>query len=247
MVEGRPVREVLLAYGAATLACALAAHGLAAAGLEAFVSVAVGAILLFGAIHLAQRSGGLVRHGIDLGGLLSPPAEGDEAGPLGLFDLARVVRRGLGPAARELAVALGISALIFPPFAAGYVAWFGLEGTFRLVPPPDLAAFALTQVVLVALPEEAFFRGYVQTRLGDAWPAGRGILRAEVAFPVLILQATLFALLHIVSEPVPSRLAVFFPALLFGWLRARRGGIGAAVFFHAFCNVYSEVLARSLH
>jgi hypothetical protein len=37
---------------------------------------------------------------------------------------------------------------------------------------------------------------------------------------------------------------VFFPALLFGWMREKRGGIGAAVWFHALCNVLSEVLAR---
>jgi membrane protease YdiL (CAAX protease family) len=43
---------------------------------------------------------------------------------------------------------------------------------------------------------------------------------------------------------LPARLAVFFPALLFGWLRARTGGIGASVCFHAICNVYSQLLGR---
>ena len=43
---------------------------------------------------------------------------------------------------------------------------------------------------------------------------------------------------------LPTRLAVFFPALLFGWLRARTGGIGASVCFHMLCNVYSQVLGR---
>ena len=38
--------------------------------------------------------------------------------------------------------------------------------------------------------------------------------------------------------------AVFFPALVFGWLRARTGGIGASMLFHALCNVYSQALGR---
>jgi membrane protease YdiL (CAAX protease family) len=45
--------------------------------------------------------------------------------------------------------------------------------------------------------------------------------------------------------PVPARLAVIFPSLVFGWLRARTGGIGASLTFHAMCNVLSEILGRA--
>jgi membrane protease YdiL (CAAX protease family) len=55
----------------------------------------------------------------------------------------------------------------------------------------------------------------------------------------------LFAAIHFLVEPHPARLAVFFPALLFGWTRAWRGGIGAALVLHAMSNLYSEILARS--
>jgi membrane protease YdiL (CAAX protease family) len=54
----------------------------------------------------------------------------------------------------------------------------------------------------------------------------------------------IFAAGHLATVQVPARLAVFFPALLFGWLRARTGGVGASVFFHATCNLYSLVLGR---
>ena len=50
---------------------------------------------------------------------------------------------------------------------------------------------------------------------------------------------------HFVTIPVPARLAVFFPSLVFGWLRAKTGGIGAPLAFHAFCNVFSEILGRA--
>ena len=86
----------------------------------------------------------------------------------------------------------------------------------------------------------------MQTRLGDAWPATRKFVGACVSPRTLVAQAALFAILHFVVEPIPDRLAVFFPALAFGWLRGLRGGIGAALLFHAACNVYSELLWRSM-
>ena len=53
-----------------------------------------------------------------------------------------------------------------------------------------------------------------------------------------------FALGHLATVHSPARLAVFFPSLLFGWLRARTRGIGASCLFHAMCNVFSEVLGK---
>jgi membrane protease YdiL (CAAX protease family) len=37
---------------------------------------------------------------------------------------------------------------------------------------------------------------------------------------------------------------VFFPSLLFGWLRARTGGIGAGTAYHASCNLFASLLGR---
>jgi membrane protease YdiL (CAAX protease family) len=49
---------------------------------------------------------------------------------------------------------------------------------------------------------------------------------------------------HVATIHDPGRLAVFFPSLVFGWLRARTGGVGAAIAFHALCNLFSESLMR---
>ncbi|MFI5301533.1 MAG: type II CAAX prenyl endopeptidase Rce1 family protein, partial [Polyangiales bacterium] len=49
---------------------------------------------------------------------------------------------------------------------------------------------------------------------------------------------------HLATVHDPARLAVFFPSLLFGWMRARTGGIGAGIAFHAACNLLSDGLAR---
>ena len=62
--------------------------------------------------------------------------------------------------------------------------------------------------------------------------------------PGILAASAIFALGHIATIHAPARLAVFFPALVFGWLRARTGGIGASIAYHALCNVFSEALGR---
>jgi membrane protease YdiL (CAAX protease family) len=242
-----PLREVLIVYAAVGIATA----GLGAlrdvGGLSDAVHLAISAVFLGVAMRMARREpDGPKRMGIDLAGLLEPTPDTDDRapGPLGLFDLARAVRAALPSALRETGFALAIAAIVFPPFVVGFWAFHGPTHTFTWALPDDLASFALSQLVLVGLPEEALFRGYVQTRLTDAWPATRKLLGANVSVPALLAQAALFAIVHLATEPSLDKLAVFFPGLLFGWMRARRGGIGAAIVFHALSNVLAEILVR---
>jgi len=106
-----------------------------------------------------------------------------------------------------------------------------------------LAERVLGQVVLVALPEEAFYRGYLQSRLADAFPMRRRLFGAPVGVAI-VLTSALFAVGHLATIPAAARLAVFFPSLLFGWLRSRTNGIGAGLAYHASCNIFSELLFR---
>ena len=208
-----------------------------------YVQVAVAAIFLLTAIRLTR--GNPAHFGVALGGLLEPPEDERPAGPLGLFDLGRAIRDALPSAIRELAVALGVAAVVFPLFAAGFYWWNEPSAGFSLTLPPNLASFVLAQLVVVALPEEAFFRGYLQTALSDLEKSRVRVLGIRLAPGAWLLQAALFAGIHFIVEPHPARLAVFFPGLLFGWCRAWRGGIGAALALHALSNLYSEILARS--
>ncbi|MFA9409840.1 MAG: myxosortase family intramembrane protease [Deltaproteobacteria bacterium] len=116
---------------------------------------------------------------------------------------------------------------------------------FRWCSLPNIASFVVAQLIVIALPEEAFFRGYLQTSLSDLSNRRVRVLGVELAPGAWLLQAALFAVIHFLVDPHPARLAVFFPALLFGWTRAWRGGIGAALALHAMSNLYSEILARS--
>jgi membrane protease YdiL (CAAX protease family) len=98
------------------------------------------------------------------------------------------------------------------------------------------------QLFLVGLPEEIFYRGYLQTRLDSL--VGRDQLVFGVAFnwTSTILCSGLFALAHIATIPHPARLAVFFPSLLFGWMRRAYSDTLTPAIFHALCNVLSQIL-----
>jgi membrane protease YdiL (CAAX protease family) len=173
-----------------------------------------------------------IRHfGLSLGGLLEPE-------PLSARHIGRETSRALG-------FALLIGVIIFPAFWFGFVKWWQVQGPFRPAPVlPGLLDEALGQLLMIALPEEAFYRGYLQTSLDDVWKARVRVLGAELG-PSILVTSALFALGHFMTEVHPNRLAVFFPALVFGWLRARSGGIGASVLFHAMCNLFASYLTRS--
>ncbi len=208
-----------------------------------YVHLIVAAIFLLTAVRLTRHEP--QHYGVSLGGLLEPSEDDASPGPLGLLDLGRATLRAMPSAAVELGVAIAIAAVVFPLYAVGYYWWHEPAAAFTLHLPPHVASFALAQLVVVALPEEAFFRGYVQTGLTDTEGRRVRLLGVEVAPLAFTLQALLFAVMHVVVEPHPARLAVFFPGLLFGWVRAWRGGIGAAMALHAMSNVYSEILGRS--
>jgi len=213
------------------------------AGFGQYVQLVVAALFLLTAIRLTRHDP--AHYGVALGGLLTPSDDERPAGPLGLFDLGRAMMRATPLALSELGVAAAVAAIVFPLYAAGYYWWWEPTRPFELTLPPNMANLALTQLVVVALPEEAFFRGYIQTGLTDLTKRRVRLLGAEIAPGAWVMQAVLFALVHFLVEPHPARLAVFFPAMLFGWLRAWRGGIGAAIALHAMSNLYSEILARS--
>ena len=114
----------------------------------------------------------------------------------------------------------------------------------KLAGSKDLSWIVLYLIVhlgIVALPEEWFFRGYLQTRLDARWGTPWSFLGAKLGWG-FVASAFWFAMLHPILLPGAHRLLVFFPALLFGYLRARTGNIGAAVIIHATSNLLLAIL-----
>ena len=235
------LREPLLAFAAATaLAAALAALGAVVPFVRDNLHAPIAIIFLYAPAVAARRAG---RE----------------------FDYRDAGLRA-DPIALNLAV-LGIfAALTIPGFVGGFFLFYGhactipanalthmfgalcrhwlgpAGGHLRL--PPRFALLAFSQLVVVAIPEELFFRGYLMERLEQVWPPTKSFLGAKIGW-ALVVSSALFALGHLLVIPNPQRLAVFFPALVFGWMRARTGSIAAGATFHALCNVVSDVLHTS--
>lgn len=196
-----------------------------------YAATVVGMAFLVATVALVlRRDAATIRHfGLSLGGLLEPS-------PL---ERGRLVRS----AAHAAAWAFGLFLLIAAPFVVGFRIYWQVRVPFHLRLPSRLIDDGLGQVLVIALPEEAFYRGYLMTALDDEWGTPWKVAGAKIGWG-LFASSALFAAGHLLTEPNPQRLAVFFPALLFGWLRARTGGIGAALLFHALCNMLAEIVTR---
>jgi len=205
---------------------------------QAWAGTAVAALFLGSAYWLALWPNQPAKPwGLALGGLL-------EQEPL---DARRCSRAALS------ALAMGSLALLVvaPGYTVGFVLWhrpeqpFELGRAFFLDHGPaglwSLLDLALGHLLVVALPEEAFFRGYLASALDRRYVPKLTLWGAQLG-PGLFWTSVLFALGHFLSIPDPGRLAVFFPSLLFGWLRAKTGGIGASIVCHALCNLYVIML-----
>jgi len=249
VAERREVRrsaglgEPMLAFTAAiAVAAALYWAGRSVEFVEQLMQGAIACAFLFGP-GLAARISGRP---------FDQPAAGITVHP---------IARGL----RVLALALAVT---WPAFVLGFLAyyqmvcpshsflhelgqqltpicrsWRGLSG-WNLRLPDDFWVLALSQILVVAVPEEVFFRGYLLARFEERWPSRGRFLGAAVGWPLLVTSA-LFALGHFLVDLQPARLAVFFPALAFGWMRSRSGSVAPGALFHALCNLLSEVLHQS--
>ncbi len=192
----------------------------------------VGLVFLAAVWALVWRRGDdeVTHCGVGLGGLLlGAPIH---FGPL------------IGQALRAIRWALAFAAVSLPFFYLGWRWWWRPGEHFSLALQPwDTANLILGQIVLVALPEEAFYRGYLQTRLDDAFEAKISLFGARIG-PGLLIASAIFAIGHVLTVHAPARLAVFFPSLVFGWMRARTGGVGASVAFHVICNMFTLLLGQ---
>jgi membrane protease YdiL (CAAX protease family) len=158
---------------------------------------------------------------------------------------------------RDVLQFLAVSAVVFPLFVGGYVVFtevypqlpekwvqvltpYGGAPHFQFRLPDRFLEYAVDNVFVVALPEEFFYRGFLQTRLRDAWPEGRRFLGVRLGRAFWV-TAVLFALGHLAILQV-WRLGVFFPALIFGWMRERSGSVVGGALFHAASNLLVLVL-----
>ena len=145
-----------------------------------------------------------------------------------------------------------VIAVIYPLFIVGnhiyltwllpeFSVWIGMDPP--LAPhhpthglPSDMLQIVVWQLIAVGYGEEFFYRGYMQTRLNLAFgPSRLRFLGVSIGAPFWI-TALLFTVGHSLVQFQWWQPAIFFPALVFGWLRERTGNILAPALFHAFAN-----------
>jgi membrane protease YdiL (CAAX protease family) len=135
-----------------------------------------------------------------------------------------------------------LAMIAFPLYVPAYKWWFN-RSAFHFSLSFAFGLEVIGTIFLVALPEEIFYRGYMQTRLDHVFKGRLQVFGAELGWSVVVTSA-FFAVGHLL-EFKPDRLGTFFPGLVFGWLRAKTGSIGGAVAFHSACNVWAAFLHNS--
>lgn len=224
----KPLPEALLVSIVVTVVVTVASVTLP----DKYVATAVGFIFLAATWALVWRADDarVEAYGLALGGLVLP----------GNMDRARLVRS----AGQAIGWAFVCAVIFWTPFYFGWRHFWHPRGVFALrLVPMDVLNEVFGQLVIIALPEEAFYRGYLQSRLDEAFPRKVRILGADIGVSLIVTSA-IFAVGHFATIHQPARLAVFFPSLVFGWLRARTKGVGAGIAFHAACNLFSEALGK---
>jgi membrane protease YdiL (CAAX protease family) len=229
--ESRPVPTTKLHPLWVAVLVTAGVTGLSYAAPVDYAATVVGGAFILAVVWLVLRHDvTAIRHyGLSLAGVLEPS-------PIAWGRVAR-------EAGRAAAWAFGLMAVILVPFLIGFRIYWQVRQPFSFRLPASISDEVFGQMLVIALPEEAFYRGYLMTSLDDAWGTPWTVAKAKLGWGWIVSSA-LFAVGHLLTEPHPERLAVFFPALVFGWLRARTGGIGAPALFHALCNVLASTLTR---
>ncbi len=161
-----------------------------------------------------------------------------------------------GPPVRGILWGIVSSAVVLLPYALFYGFYFTTACRHHLpvfgrhcvhlhpfvwnIPTVTFFQAVMGHIIGVALPEEYFYRGFLMNALMHE---GRLELFGRYRMHVLVVfQALLFALGHVLVDFRPIRFSVFIPALLFGYLRLRTGGLWASILLHGLSNVASLIL-----
>ncbi len=125
--------------------------------------------------------------------------------------------------AKSLKLLVLTSALFLLPFAIASIALSYSKG-FHKIP----LSLILIQILGVALPEELFFRGYLQTEIKEM---------TRNPWKSITLTSILFTIAHLFKGITPLNVGVFLPSLIFGYLREKTGSLLAPILFHALSNI----------
>ena len=99
------------------------------------------------------------------------------------------------------------------------------------------------QFFYVALAEEVFFRGYLQSNILKFRKKKSKRMLRLVQMISILLSAVCFSFAHVIIQGHLTALLTFFPGLVLGWLFIRTGSLIAPIFFHGLANVSYILMA----
>jgi len=135
---------------------------------------------------------------------------------------------------------LGVSLVLLSIYVA-VIIFYGYYIGKSLVVNALSISFILTQLLMVALPEEVFFRGYLQNRIGNNI---KGV----------IIVSLLFAVGHFITLCLggghnlaicTQAILTFFPSLVMGYLYLVTRTLWASIIFHFFANIVHIAIGLS--
>lgn len=140
----------------------------------------------------------------------------------------------------SLRIALFVSLIIFPLILLGnhFLQIFIFHLRYTPASNKTLWETFLFHLLLVAFPEEFFFRGYLLRRFRQVFEDRFTFLGVKMG-KAFFFTALLFAFSHSIVVLRWWHFSIFFPALAFGWLREKTHALTAAILFHALTNVFS--------
>ncbi|MDA0712439.1 MAG: CPBP family intramembrane metalloprotease [bacterium] len=148
-------------------------------------------------------------------------------------------------------ITLFVSLLVFVPYLVFYHFYqnyfatsHGMSLTFQLNWGENWWQLFAVNLLIVALPEEVFYRAFLQNKLLQAWPNRTFVFFMPLG-RAIIATNLFFALAHFTGDFNLSRLLPFFPGLVFSALTYYSRAIWGTVLLHALCNVLSNVLNNS--
>ncbi len=123
----------------------------------------------------------------------------------------------------------------------------GYETPLRVARPAGgrLFAWIFYQFLYVAVAEEVFFRGYLQTNIARLASKMKCSQRLQNCV-IVVLCAACFAAAHVIVQGQIAPILTFLPGLILAWLFIRTKSLLAPILFHGLANTFYCIAATAL-
>jgi membrane protease YdiL (CAAX protease family) len=125
---------------------------------------------------------------------------------------------------------------------------FGLAIPLRPLPPQGQhwLSWLVYQFAWVAVAEEVFFRGYLQSNIVTLARPAHDQHSGPHAWIGVVISAGCFAAAHVIIQGQMLSILTFLPGLVLGWLFLRTRSLLPPILFHGLANAFYYWAAAAL-